>query len=65
MWVIVLVMFDGLGAFKVASDQMLYASWDLCNGSRVQLHALLERSKPNPNAVIMSTCTDVSEQDTT
>jgi len=63
MWVMVLVMFSGVGSFKVASDQRLYASWELCNGARIQLHASLERSKPNPDAVIMSTCTDVSEQD--
>ena len=63
MWVIVLVMFTGVGSFKVASDQRLYASWELCNGARIQHQATLERSKPHPDAVVMSSCTEVSEGD--
>ena len=63
MWVIVIVMFDGLGSFKVASDQMLYARYELCKGARISLHTTLERSKPHPDAVVMSSCTEVSEGD--
>jgi len=63
MWLIVFLMFDGFGQFKVASDQKVYANWGLCNDARIQIHKELERIKPSPNAVVFSTCSDVDGQE--
>ena len=58
MYVIVFLFFMN-GDFKVASDQMLYNSMDMCEASMAtQLNALVA-SKPTPDAYVTGTCTEM------
>ena len=58
MYVMVLVLFMN-GGFKVASDQMLYTSMDICNVSmQTQLKAL-NSNKPSPDSYATATCVEM------
>jgi len=58
MYVMVLVFFMD-GGFRIASDQVLYTSMDMCEASMAtQLNALVA-SKPSPDAYVTATCTEM------
>tara|TARA_A100000172_G_scaffold43087_2_gene26477 strand:+ start:555 stop:731 length:177 start_codon:yes stop_codon:yes gene_type:complete len=47
------------GDFKVASDQMLYNSMDMCEASMATQLTALVASKPTPDAYVTGTCTEM------
>jgi len=54
--VLVLIMDGG---FKVASDQVLYASIELCEASMQTQLEVLNSSKPSPDSFATAACTEV------
>ena len=58
MYVMVLVLIMN-GGFKVASDQVLYASMDMCEASMHTQLKMLNSSKPSPDSYATATCTEV------
>ena len=59
MYLIVLVMIQ-TGQHKIASDQILYPSMEMCETARTILVKNLEDTKPSEDAVIFSKCTMLS-----
>lgn len=59
MWIIALVMFVGAD-YKVASNQLIYHSFDVCETQRLSLVAKLEATKP-PEGKIISRCVQMGE----
>ena len=58
MFVIVLVMFMDSG-YKVASDQVLYNSMDMCNSSLNTQMITLNASKPTPTSFVLGKCVEM------
>ena len=58
MYVMVLVLIMG-GDFKVASDQVLYTSMELCEASMQTQLEMLNSSKPYPDSFATATCAEV------
>ena len=58
MFVIVLVMFMDSG-YKVASDQVLYNSMDMCNISLNTQMITLNASKPTPTSFVLGKCVEM------
>ena len=58
MYVMVLVLIMD-GGFKVASDQVLYASIELCEASMQTQLEVLNSSKPSPDSYATATCAEV------
>ena len=58
MYVIVFLFFMDSG-FKIASDQMLYTSMDMCEASMATQLNVLVASKPSPDAYVTATCTEM------
>tara|TARA_R100000988_G_scaffold51592_1_gene25301 strand:+ start:564 stop:773 length:210 start_codon:yes stop_codon:yes gene_type:complete len=58
MYVMVLVLIMD-GGFKVASDQVLYASIELCEASMQTQLEVLNSSKPSPDSFATAACTEV------
>ena len=58
MFVIVLVMFIDSG-YKVASDQVLYNSMDMCNSSLNTQMITLNASKPTPTSFVLGKCVEM------
>ena len=63
MYVMVLVLIMG-GDFKVASDQVLYISMELCEASMQTQLEMLNSSKPYPDSFATAACTKVPMPDT-
>ena len=59
MYLIVLVMIQ-TGQHKIASDQILYPSMEMCEAARSVLVMNLEKTKPSDDAVVFSKCTMLS-----
>ena len=59
MYVIVLVLIQ-MGQHKVASDQVLYPSMEMCEVARGVLITQLEASKPTKESFSFSKCTKLS-----
>ena len=59
MYIIVMIMIQ-MGQHKVASDQVLYPSMEMCEISRDILIQNLEDTKPTKDAVVFSKCTMLS-----
>ena len=59
MYLIVLVMIQ-TGQHKIASDQILYPSMEMCEAARSVLVMNLENTKPSDDAVVFSKCTMLS-----
>ena len=58
MFVIVFVMFMDSG-YKVASDQVLYNSMDMCNSSLNTQMITLNASKPTPTSFVLGKCVEM------
>ena len=58
MYVMILVLIMN-GGFKVASDQVLYASMDMCEASMHTQLKMLNSSKPSPDSYATATCAEV------
>ena len=59
MYVIVLVLIQ-VGQHRIASDQVLYPSMEMCEVARNILVAQLENSKPSKESFSFSKCTKLS-----
>jgi len=59
MWIIALIMFHGMD-YKVASNQLVYPSYDVCEKGRLELIAKLEATKP-PEGKVLSKCVQMTE----
>jgi hypothetical protein len=59
MFIIVMIMVQA-GSHKVASDQILYPSMEMCEESRKILVARLMESKPTLDSALYSKCTELS-----
>ena len=59
MYVIVMIMVLA-GNHKIASDQIIYPSMEMCESSRAILLQNLESTKPTKDSVIFSKCTMLS-----
>ena len=59
MYLIVMVMLQ-TGQYKIVSDQMLYATMDICEVARPTLMEKLEETKPSEDATVVSKCTMLS-----
>jgi len=59
MYVIVLVLIQ-IGQHRIASDQVLYPSMEMCEVARNILIAQLENSKPSKESFPFSKCTKLS-----
>ena len=55
MYVIVMIMVLA-GNHKIASDQIIYPSMEMCESSRAILLENLESTKPTKDSVIFSKC---------
>ena len=59
MYLIVLVMIQ-TGQHKIASDQMLYSTMEMCETARITLMEKLESIKPSEDHSVLSKCTMLS-----
>ena len=58
MFVIVFIMFMDTG-FKIASDQVLYPTMDMCVSSLATQMNSLNASKPTPNSFVLGKCVEM------
>jgi hypothetical protein len=59
MYLIVMVMLQA-GQYKIASDQILYPSMEMCEAARIILMENLENTKPTEDSTVLSKCTMLS-----
>ena len=59
MYVMVIILFQ-MGQHKIASDQMIYPSMDMCEVARVVVMENLEKTKPSEDSFALSKCTTLS-----
>tara|TARA_R100000951_G_C2579548_1_gene161488 strand:+ start:262 stop:471 length:210 start_codon:yes stop_codon:yes gene_type:complete len=59
MYVIVLVLVQ-MGEHRIASDQVLYPSMEMCETERSVIIKKLEGSKPSKDSFLFSKCTKIS-----
>ena len=59
MYLIVMVMLQ-TGQYKIASDQMLYSTMEMCEAARITLMEKLESTKPSEDHTVLSKCTMLS-----
>ena len=59
MYVIVLVLIQ-MGEHRIASDQVLYPSMEMCETERSVIIKKLEDSKPSKDSFSFSKCTKIS-----
>ena len=59
IYVMVVILFMD-NSFKVASDQILYDSMDMCEVSKAEHLKLLELSKPTPDSFATAKCVEMT-----
>jgi len=58
MWIIAIIMFNGYG-FKVASNQLIYETFELCEPHRIEMTNELNRTAPQGGMAI-SRCVNMT-----
>ena len=56
MWVLVIIMFNGVGEFRVMNNQMIYFKHEACLYAKDIQDQALSATKPSPKAHFQSAC---------
>ena len=60
-WVLVILMFNGMGQFKIGTSEMIYFDKIACEHQRSIQDQALEKTKPSEHAYFLTACFEMPE----